>query len=41
MINNLQLATQNLYNTISGRYVTMEHIDSFLSTLNPKDLKSQ
>lgn len=34
MINNLQLATQYLYNNIIGRYVTMEHIDTFLNDLN-------
>ena len=34
MINNLQLATQYLYNNITGRYVTMEHVDTFLNSLN-------
>lgn len=33
MKDNLQLATEYLYNTITGRYVTMKHIDMFLATL--------
>lgn len=34
MIDNLQLATQYLYKDITGRYVTMEHVDTFLKSLN-------
>ncbi len=34
MKGNLQLATEYLYSNISGRYVTMNHIDLFLETLH-------
>ena len=34
MKDNLQLATEYLYNNIAGRYVTMNHIDTFLETLH-------
>ena len=34
MKDNLQLATEYLYRSILGRYVTMNHIDSFLETLH-------
>ena len=34
MKDNLQLATEYLYSTILGRYVTMNHIDVFLETLH-------
>lgn len=34
MKNNLQLATEYLYRNITGRYVTMNHINSFLETLH-------
>ena len=34
MKDNLQLATEYLYGTILGRYVTMNHINSFLETLH-------
>lgn len=34
MKDNLQLATEYLYSNILGRYVTMNHIDSFLETLH-------
>lgn len=34
MKDNLQLATEYLYSNISGRYVTMNHINPFLETLH-------
>lgn len=34
MKDNLQLATEYLYSNILGRYVTMNHIESFLNTLH-------
>jgi hypothetical protein len=34
MKDNLQLATEYLYSTVSGRYVTMNHINPFLDTLH-------
>jgi len=36
MIDNLQIATQYKYDSISGRYVTAEHVDLFLDTLTSK-----
>ena len=36
MKDNLQIATQYKYDSISGRYVTTEHVDLFLDTLTSK-----
>ena len=36
MKDNLQIATQYKYDSISGRYVTAEHVDLFLDTLTSK-----
>lgn len=36
MKDNLQIATQYKYDSISGRYVTAEHVDLFLETLTSK-----
>ena len=36
MKDNLQIATQYKYDSISGRYVTTEHVDLFLETLTSK-----